>query len=91
MLVVVQLFHFIYVYVDHKNQSDGAAVEQLWMDIHQAVYNSPSGSVLRNLACVDLQIDLCSLFTTEHQKVYSHVDIAKQVIVHERVFVWGHI
>ena len=57
----------LYMYVDHENQSDGSAVEQLWMDINQAVYNSPSGSVLRDLACVDLRVDLCSHFTTEHQ------------------------
>ena len=53
--------------VGHENQIDGVAVEQLWMDIQQAVSSSPSGNVLRDLACVDLQVDLCSHFTMEHQ------------------------
>lgn len=61
------LFNLYSTNVDHENQIDGVAVEKLWMDIQQAVYSSPSGSLLRNLACVDLQVDLCSNFTTEHQ------------------------
>ena len=66
-LQIIVLVDFFVYYVDHENQTDGVVVEQLWMDIQQAVYNSPSGNVLRDLACVDLKVDLCSQFTMEHQ------------------------
>lgn len=68
-----------YMIVDHENRTDGVAVEQLWMDIQQAVYSSPSGNMLRDLACVDLQVDLCSQFTTEHQNRSKVHHITKQV------------
>ena len=65
-LDITSLF-IVSLLVGHENQDDDGAIENFWMDIQRVVRNSPSGSVLRDLACVDLQVDLCTHMTTEYQ------------------------
>ena len=54
-------------HVGHGNQVDDGTMEKFWMDIQETLHKSPSGSVLRDLACVDLLIDLSTPITTEYQ------------------------
>ena len=56
----ISLTYIVYYYVDYEKLTDEGVVEPTWIDIQKAIHKSPSGSVLRNLACVDMEVDLCS-------------------------------
>ena len=62
------LRHFVCSNSNCKNQEDDGEEESYWRAIKRAVCQSPSGNELRNMACVDVQVDLSSPTGIEHQQ-----------------------
>ena len=61
---------------------DEVDVERFWRDIRQAVRESPSGSELRDMACVDIHAAQTSLDTESQSRpmVEVHVQVTHIVV-----------